>query len=156
TRPHTARLAKVPNTRFYRNIERFDNLELNEEILIYRFDAQLFFANSDFFVDKLYEYEKLKKERLKLLVIDGESINNIDSTAIHALEEIVQDFKSRGINTYFTGIKGPVRDLMERSGFTNKIGEAHFFMSIQDAIDYFESGGNDKSDLKSYSNQFNK
>ena len=120
TRPHTARLAKVPNTHFYRNIERFSDLEINEEILIYRFDAQIFFANTNFFKDKLYEYERLKKENLKLLIIDGESINNIDSTAIHAFEEIVSDFNSRNITVYFTGIKGPVRDKLLKSGFLKK------------------------------------
>lgn len=159
TRPHTARLAKVPNTHFYRNIERFSNLEFNEEILIYRFDAQLFFANTNFFKDKLYEYEQLKKENLKLLIIDGESINNIDSTAIHALEEILSDYKSRNKTVYFTGIKGPVRDKLLKSGFLKKANEDHFFMSIQEAVDYFEAGGNKtetKNNLKFYINQSNK
>jgi len=156
TRPHTARLAKVPNTHFYRNIERFSDLEINEETLIYRFDAQLFFANTNFFKDKLYEYERLKKKNLKLLIIDGESINNIDSTAIHAFEEIVSDFKSRSISVYFTGIKGPVRDKLLKSGFITKAKEDHFFMSIQEAVDYFETKSIAKNNLKQYINQTNK
>ena len=158
TRPHTARLAKVPNTHFYRNIERFEDLEAREDVLIYRFDAQLFFANTTFFKDKLYEYEALKDNKLRLLIIDGESINNIDSTAIHALEEIVDDFKERGVDVCFTGIKGPVRDVMMRSGFTKKIHPDHFFMSIQEAIDhYFDDPGDADSDqeLSDYVNQAN-
>lgn len=155
TRPHTARLAKVPNTHFYRNIQRFKDLEVNEELLIYRFDAQLFFANTNFFKDKLYEYERLKKDQLKLLIIDGESINNIDSTAIHMLEEVVLDFKSRGIKVYFTGIKGPVRDVMFKSGFMRKINSNNFFMSIQEAVDYYEEQSN-TTYLKDYTNQANK
>jgi len=153
TRPHTARLAKVPNTHFYRNIRRFQNLDINEEILIYRFDAQLFFANTNFFVDKLYEYERLKKKVLKLVIIDGESINNIDSTAIHALEEVVSDFNSRNILVYFTGIKGPVRDIMFRSGFMEKVNEDYFFMSIHDAVNQFEAGND--NNLREYINQTN-
>ncbi|MCK0109972.1 solute carrier family 26 protein [Flavobacteriaceae bacterium S0825] len=159
TRPHTARLAKVPNTHFYRNMERFSDLEINEEILIYRFDAQLFFANTNFFKDKLYEYERLKKENLKLLIIDGESINNIDSTAIHAFEEIVSDFKSRNITVYFTGIKGPVRDKLLKSGFMEKAKPDHFFMSIQEAVDYFETDKKKEiveNNFKQYINQTNK
>ncbi|MBT8259031.1 MAG: solute carrier family 26 protein [Bacteroidia bacterium] len=158
TRPHTARLAKVPDTHFYRNIERFDDLEVKEEVLIYRFDAQLFFANITFFKDKLYEYEALKNDKLKLLIIDGESINNIDSTAIHALEEIVDDFKERGVEVCFTGIKGPVRDVMMRSGFTRKVHPDHFFMSIQEAIDHYfdepEEPDND-TEFSDYINQAN-
>jgi len=159
TRPHTARLAKVPNTHFYRNIERFSDLQINKEVLIYRFDSQLFFANTNFFKDKLYEYERLKKENLKLLIIDGESINNIDSTAIHAFEEIVSDFKSRNITVYFTGIKGPVRDKLLKSGFMEKANPDHFFMSIQEAVDYFEADtkkGIVKNNFKQYINQTNK
>lgn len=159
TRPHTARLAKVPNTHFYRNMERFSDLDINEELMIYRFDAQLFFANSSFFKDKLYEYERLKEDKLKLLIIDGESINNIDSTAIHMLEEVVLDFKSRNIKVYFTGIKGPVRDLMFKSGFMKKINSNNFFMSIQEAVDYYETKGknilDDKNSLNKYVSQVN-
>ena len=155
TRPHTARLAKVPNTHFYRNINRFSNLEINDELLIYRFDAQLFFANTDFFKEKLYEFEKLKKGKLKVLIIDGESINNIDSTAIHALEEIVEDFNSRDVTVFFTGIKGPVRDLLKKSGFTKFLTDDHFFMSIQEAVDYYESNGEEVNQFKEYVNQSN-
>jgi len=140
TKPHTARLARVPNTHFYRNIKRFDNLEIIEELLIYRFDAQLFFANVNYFKDQLYDYERIKKDNLSLLIIDGESINNIDSTAIQALEEIIIDFNSRDVEVLFTGIKGPVRDKMIKSGFVEKANEDHFFMSIQEAVDWYNTG----------------
>ncbi len=150
TNPHTAQLAKVPNSHFYRNVKRFDNLEEKEEILIYRFDAQLFFANVNYFKDKLYDYESRKKDHLKLLIIDGESINNIDSTAIHALEEIIADFNSRAIEVCFTGIKGPVRDKMIKSGFIKKAKEDHFFMSIQDAVDGYKAIRNKDPKEKKY------
>ncbi len=152
TKPHTARLARVPNTHFYRNIKRFDNLEIIEELLIYRFDAQLFFANVNYFKDKLYEYERIKKDNLSLLIIDGESINNIDSTAIQALEEIIIDFNSRDIEVLFTGIKGPVRDKMIKSGFMEKAQEDHFFMSIQEAVDWYHTG-HQKDNYKKYLKQ---
>ena len=150
TNPHTAQLAKVPNSHFYRNIKRFDNLEQKEEILIYRFDAQLFFANVNYFKDKLYDYESRKNNNLNLLIIDGESINNIDSTAIHALGEIVDDFNSRGIEVCFTGIKGPVRDKMIKSGFINKVKDDHFFMSIQEAVDCYDALCNKELKEKKY------
>ncbi|MBT8252955.1 MAG: STAS domain-containing protein, partial [Bacteroidia bacterium] len=158
TRPHSARLARVPNTHFYRNIERFDDLEIIDEILIYRFDAQLFFANTSFFKERLYEYEKAKRGDLKLLIIDGESINNIDSSAIHTLDEIVDDFHSRKVKVFFTGIKGPVRDVMMRSGFTEKVRPDHFFMSIQEAIDFYKKQSNVRitnGQLDEYINQVN-
>jgi len=138
TYPHTAVLAKVPGSHFYRNVERFKDLEVNENLLIYRFDAQLFFANINHFKDKLYEYETEKHGHLKLLIIDGESINNIDSTSVNTLDEIVHDFNARGVEVCFTGVKGPVRDKLAQSGFTDRVGCDHFFMSIQEAVDCFD------------------
>lgn len=159
TNPHTAELAKVPDSHFYRNVKRFENLEVKDDVLIYRFDAQLFFANINYFKDELYDYEKEKGDKLRLLILDGESINNIDSTSIHALEEIVLDFNSRDIDVYFTGIKGPVRDKMLNSGFIKKAKQENFFMSIQEAVDYYES--HEKSHIKDkdyqkYTHQTNK
>ncbi len=159
TNPHTAELAKVPDSHFYRNVKRFENLEVKDDVLIYRFDAQLFFANINYFKDELYDYEKGKGDKLRLLILDGESINNIDSTSIHALEEIVLDFNSRDIDVYFTGIKGPVRDKMLSSGFIKKAKQENFFMSIQKAVDFYES--HEKSYIKDknyqkYTHQTNK
>lgn len=139
TYPHTAVLAKIPNTHYYRNIERFKDLEQKDTILIYRFDAQLFFANINHFKDKLYEYENSKGNKLQLLIIDGESINNIDSTSINALDEIISDHRSRNIKVFFTGVKGPVRDKMVSSGFMERVGTSHFFMSIHEAVECFET-----------------
>lgn len=159
TRPHTAELAKIPNTHFYRNVKRFNNLEIKDDVLIYRFDSQLFFANTEFFKDRLYDFERQKGNSLKALIIDGESINNIDSTAIHAFEEIVDDFNSREIDVLFTGIKGPVRDKLKTSGFIKKVHEDHFFLSIQEAMDYYESNSSNitpKSNFKEYVEQVNK
>jgi SulP family sulfate permease len=159
TKPHIAVLGKVPNTHFYRNIERFNDIEIDDDILILRFDAQLYFANVNYFKDKLYENVNKKGDVLKLLIIDGESINNIDSTAIYALHDILEDMEKRGIDVYFSGIKGPVMDNMIRSGFMRKADENHFFMSIQEAVDNFENthktdGKNIK--FKKYLHQTNK
>lgn len=152
-KPHIAILGRVPNTHFYRNRKRFKNVIIDERILIVRFDAQLHFANTTFFKDKLQEFAKYKGEKLKLLVIDGESIDNLDSSAVFALNEIIDYFKSREIDIVFTGLKGPVRDTLTKSELINKIGLDHCFMSIQEAIDCFEERCNKKLTEKKY-NEF--
>ncbi|NNK82021.1 MAG: sodium-independent anion transporter, partial [Flavobacteriaceae bacterium] len=98
----------------------------------------------------LYDYDRQKGEQLNVLIIDGESINNIDSTAIHAFKEIVLDFNSREIEVYFTGIKGPVRDKFNSSGFIKVAKEGHFFLSIQEAIDFYEAKQKNKANTKIY------
>jgi len=155
TKPHIAILGKVPGTNFYRNRKRFKEVEIHEEILIVRFDAQLHFANTSYFKDKLKEFSIYKGENLKFLIIDGESLNSLDSSAIYALNEIHRYFNNKNVQIAFTGLKGPVRDIVGRSGLVQKVGEDHFFMSIQEAVDYFQSGFKNKIKYTQYINQTN-
>ncbi len=140
TKPHIAVLGKVPNTHFYRNRKRFKDVEIDEEVLIIRFDDQLHFANTTHFKDKLYEYSDYKGDKLKFLIIDGESINSLDSSAIYALIEVLDYFSRKKVTIAFTGLKGPVRDKMIKSGFMAKANEDLFFMSIQEAVDWYTTG----------------
>ncbi len=159
TKPHIAILGQVPGTHFYRNRKRFKDVLIDDDILIVRFDAQLHFANQQYFKDKLQEFAQYKGDKLKLLVIDGESLNNLDSSAIYALNEIIDYFKNKGVKIVFTGLKGPVRDTLKKSGLIKKIGEDHCFMSIQEAIDCYKkacmSDPNDKK-FKEYITQTSK
>lgn len=140
TKPHIAVLGNVKNTHFYRNIKRFKNLVVDDSLLIVRFDAQLHFANTTYFKDKLKELSLAKGPNLRLVIIDSESLNNVDSSAVYAINEILRYFQHKNIEIVFTGVKGPVRDKMELSGFTDKLGDNHFFMSIQEAVDCYHSG----------------
>jgi len=143
TKPHVAVLANVPGTHFYRNIERFDTLIPIDDLLIYRFDSQIYFANAAYFKDKLEELVLEKKDDLRLIIIDGESINSIDSSGIHMLDEEIQKYKELHIDIAFTGIKGPVRDALEKGGIMKKISYEKCFMSIQEAVDAFEENKKD-------------
>ncbi|WP_372744744.1 SulP family inorganic anion transporter [Lutibacter sp.] len=139
TKPHIAILGKIPNTHFYRNIKRFEGLlEVNPSILIVRFDAQLFFANVQYFKDKLEEYVEKKGAGLKLIIIDGESINTIDSSGIYMMNDVISKYNTKQIEIALTGMKGPVRDILEKSGVMKKISYQNCFMSIQEAVDAYE------------------
>lgn len=139
TKPHIAILGRIPNTHFYRNIKRFEGLlEVNPSILIVRFDAQLFFANVQYFKDQLEEYVEEKGEGLKLIIIDGESINTIDSSGIYMMNDVISKYHNKQIEIVLTGMKGPVRDILEKSGVMKKISYQNCFMSIQEAVDAYE------------------
>jgi len=138
SRPHLAVLGKVPNTtHFYRNKERFKDLETHNEFLIIRFDSQLYFANTNYFKEKLDELVLKKGKELKLIIIDAEVISNIDSSGIAAINDLLRKYNGRGIKIYFTSIKGPVRDAFTKSSLVDKIGSENCFMSIQEAVDYY-------------------
>jgi SulP family sulfate permease len=140
TKPHVAVLANIHGTHFYRNIERFgEDVALKEDILIVRFDAQLYFANTTFFKDTLEELSVKKGNKLKLIIIDCESMNNLDSSGVHALLETIDLYKAKSIKISFSGVKGPIRDVMEKGGVISKMGFDNFYMSIQEAVDAYES-----------------
>ncbi|WP_372768040.1 SulP family inorganic anion transporter [Lutibacter sp.] len=150
-KPHIAILGRIPDTHFYRNIKRFEGLLItSEDILIVRFDAQLFFANVQYFKDKLEDSVKEKGGKLKLLIIDGESINSIDSSGVYMLSDVIAKYKSMNIDIAFTGMKGPVRDVLEKSGIMKKISYQNCFLSIQEAVDAFEEGEKNKAAGKKY------
>ena len=141
TKPHMAVLGQVPGTRFFRNIKRFSNLIVDPKILVVRFDAQLYFANTNYFKEKLKQFVFEKGPDLKYLIIDGESLNALDSSAIYALEEIHDYFSQKDIILVFTGLKGPVRDALVKSQLMKKIRYDHCFMSIQEAVECCKTDG---------------
>jgi SulP family sulfate permease len=134
--PHFAELGRVPGTQAFRNIKRFQELDVEEGVLIFRFDAPLFFANIARFRDILFRYKSWRKEKLRAIVVDMESINAIDTTALRTLSDIMDEIKAENILLLFTEVKGPVRDKLQRSGLTQKLGADHFFITINDAVEY--------------------
>jgi SulP family sulfate permease len=152
--PHHAELGKVPGTHFYRNISRFSKLEDRPDTLIMRFDAQLYFANIDHFRNALNKYIDKKKEHLKHIILNFDSVNNVDSSALHILNEIFKNASKAGWKLSFSGVKGPVRDKMLKDGFLTKVGEDNFYMSVQEAVDEFD-GVNNNDLMDSYIMQSN-
>jgi len=142
SKPHVAILGKVPGTKMYRNIKRFDDLEVLEHILIIRFDAQLHFANSTYFKDTLISESVNKGAMLKLVIINGKSLNSLDSSGIYVLKEVIDYFKEKKVKLYFCGLNGPVRDTLYKSEIISEIGQEKCFLKTQDAIDAYEENKN--------------
>ncbi|MHB0754448.1 SulP family inorganic anion transporter [Polaribacter sp. M15] len=140
SRPYITELGKVPDSNFYRNKNRFEEVIIEDDILVFRFDAQLFYANASYFRDNLDEMASKKGKALKLIVLDAESINRVDSTGLEMLKERIKFYKKRGVTFYFAGVKGPVRDDLFRSGILQIIDIHHFFMRANQAVKYYKTG----------------
>lgn len=139
TNPHVAVLGKLPNTKDYRNINRFDEIETRDDILILRHDAQLYFANTTNFIDTVKTKVEEKGSGLRLIIFHCGSISNIDATALQALRELIEELNANETGVYFSGLIGPVRDLLTKTEFIKEVGEDHFFVDVQSAIDYYEN-----------------
>lgn len=156
SKPHIAILGRIPNTGFFRNINRFDDVEVNNEVLIIRFDSHLYFANTNYFREQLDKLSKEKGKELKLIIIDGECINGLDSTGAAMWNDRIDYYAKQGIKIYFTNVKGPVRDAMTKAGIIDKIGIENCFMSNEGALTYFETGSREsQANLSSYIQQSN-
>ena len=134
--PHHAELGKVAGTHSFRNVRRFKDLQKIDGVLIFRFDAPLFFANINRFKEVLMFYKNQRKDPIHTIIIDMESINTIDSSAIEIFSDLIGDFSKENIALLLSEVKGPVRDKLYKSGLTQKIGEQNFFVTNEDAFNY--------------------
>lgn len=137
-KPHMAVLGRVPDTHHYRSISRFSNAIKNDDILIIRFDAQLYFANAAFFEQGILDLIDQEKG-LKLLILDMSNIHDIDSTGVHALEELLLRLQQRDIELKVANPIGPLRDALDRHGIGKKIGVENCYLSIADAVHDYET-----------------
>lgn len=137
SKPHISILGQLPNSTSYRNINRFEKAIRHNEILIVRFDAQLYFGNATYFRESLESLVAKESQELKLLILDASSIHDIDSSGIKLLLELMAFLQQRDVQFYLSGAIGPVRDILKKNGLIEKIGAKNHFMYIHDAVDAF-------------------
>lgn len=140
SKPHFAILGKIRNTVYYRNVERFrDDVEVRDDLLIVRFDSQLYFGNRNYFKKQLLKYIEQKGDGLRCIILNAEAINYIDSSATSMLVKLIHDIQLRDIQFFISGAIGPARDVIFNSAIIELLPKEHFFVRIQDAVDYFEN-----------------
>lgn len=120
--PHSAELGLLPDG-LYRNIERYPHAERIPGVAILRIDVSLNFANVAFLKRRLRELERDHPEGLQTIVLDGSGINDIDGSAEAALADLVDEYESRGILIHLASMKGPVRDVLQRSGLWDRLAD---------------------------------
>ncbi|WP_290876171.1 SulP family inorganic anion transporter [Gracilimonas sp.] len=140
TKPHSTELGRLGETKNFRNVKRYKEAKTEEEILIYRFDSQLYFANVEYFRDTIDSLIAEKGDKLNLVILDASAMNNIDSTGVHALQELIKDLKDRDIELYFAGAIGPVRDKLKVSGITEGLSISNFYFDVADAMEAYKKG----------------
>ena len=137
--PHMAVLGKLKDTRIYRNVERFEQAEEREDVLIVRVDAQMFFANASYIHDYINEKADSRKG-LKLIILSMEAVSQIDSSAMHMIKDLISEYKNQKVAIYMVSSNGPVRDKLKANGVIDCLGEYHFFNFVDEAMDFYSSG----------------
>lgn len=135
SRPAVAELGLIPNTRVYKNLIRNEKAQRIKGVLILRVDASFSFINADFFRDFILEKSDDQHDYTRYVVIDGSSINMVDTTAIDSLKSIIKTLQSWDMELYITGLKGPVRDVIKKSGLKEFLGPDHYCENTHEAIE---------------------
>lgn len=152
--PHMAVLGRTKNENIYRNISRFEEVELIPETLIVRLDARLYFANVSYFKDFVWK-ELAKYPDTKNFILDAKAINGLDSSGVHLLVDLVEDLEHRGIGFYLTNVKGIVRDVLFKSNLIDKIGEENIYANTNEAVEVIFNRKKPSAKLKKYAIQSN-
>jgi SulP family sulfate permease len=147
--PQVVELGYLEKDGVFRNLQRFPDARLYPGVLLLRIDSSLYFANLEF-VRKFIEGKVAQRTDIRWVIFDFSSVNDIDAPAIDALEEIIALHAGRGIRFLFSGMKGPLRDLVARAGWGKKYGEGFQHPSLQQALRSIRkadsgTGGNPKS-----------
>ena len=116
SKPHHAFLGRIGKTNYFKNINRFpDEVVQRNDLIILRFDAQLFFGNIQYFKELVSKAIEEKENTVKGFIINMRAVNYIDSTASEQLYELILSLQQKGIRVMVVGAIGPARDLLIKS-----------------------------------------
>lgn len=135
SRPHAATLGRVPNERTYSDMERHPENETLPGLLIFRLDAQLFFANAGFAVDRLNQLLSAMQPPPRVVIWNLESTTDLDVTAAESLIQLVQDLRDGGRDLVFARVGSAVLDVFRRSGLLDLLGEDHLYLTVDGAVE---------------------
>ena len=140
-RPRVAELSRHPDGSL-RDAYAY-GLKTCEQICVLRFEGSLYFANISFFEDKVMQ-AMAEKPELRYFIVDGVSINNVDSTGAEMLEAVTERLYEAGVQVLFSRVKQQAMRILKRGGFIERVGEERFFRNNELALDaIYETLGSD-------------
>ena len=132
--PYDAVLGRIVGRKGYHDTERHPDARQVPGLLIYRFDAPLFFANADVFRTRLLRAVRGAPPPVHRVVVAAEPMTDVDSTAADLLAELLDQLEAMGVQLAFAELKGPVKDRLVRYGLFGRIGAARFYSTIGQAV----------------------
>jgi high affinity sulfate transporter 1 len=140
-RPHYAVLGRVDGLRGYHDLQRYPQARRIPGLVLFRWDAPLFFANAEQFQERLLEAVAESPVPIRRVVVAAEPVTSVDVTSADMLRELTRTLGERGIALHFAEMKDPVRDKLRRFELTDLIGDACFHPTVGSAVDsYVEVG----------------
>jgi high affinity sulfate transporter 1 len=139
-RPHFAVLGRAEGLKGYHDITRYPDARQIAGLVLFRWDAPLFFANAELFKERVLDLAAAAAAPVRWFVVAAEPITSVDVTAADALSELEKTLSEAGVKLCFAELKDPVKDKLKRFGLFEQIGEKFFFPTIGSAVsNYLES-----------------
>jgi MFS superfamily sulfate permease-like transporter len=140
--PYDAVLGRVEGMKGYHDVTRHPEGLQVPGLILYRWDAPLFFANAARFGERALRQVRRAGPECRWIVVSAEPITDVDATAANELRELLDDLDARGVRFAFAELKGPVWDQLVAYGIADRIGERYRFPTLGTAVKaYVEETG---------------
>jgi high affinity sulfate transporter 1 len=136
-RPYSAVLGRADGVKGYHDIKRYPEAHLIPGLVLFRWDAPLFFANAELFSDRALDAVAASPTPVRWLVVAAEPVTSVDVTSADMLAELDDTLHAAGIELCFAEMKDPVKDKLKRFGLFARLGETAFFPTIGAAVDSY-------------------
>jgi high affinity sulfate transporter 1 len=136
-RPHYAVLGRVGGVRGYHDIKRYPDARRVPGLVLFRWDAPLFFANAELFHQRVLEAIAQSPTPVQQIIVTAEPVTSIDVTSADMLAELEHALTESGIELRFAEMKDPVKDKLRRFELFERFGAANFYPTIGSAVDAY-------------------
>ena len=133
-RPHSAVLGRAHGVKGYHDITRYPEARRIPGLVLFRWDAPLFFANAEFFKERVLDAVAKSPTPVRWLVVAAEPVTSVDVSAGDTVAELDEALHAQGIEFCFAELKDPVKDKLKRFGLFSQLGEQYFFPTIGAAV----------------------
>ncbi|MDN7645299.1 SulP family inorganic anion transporter [Burkholderia cenocepacia] len=132
--PYDAVLGRLTGVRGYHDIARHPGAAQTSGLVLFRWDAPLFYANVEIFCEHLRAAIARSTKPVTRIVVAAEPVTDIDVSAADRLVALHAELAERGIAMNFAEMKGPVKDRLRAYGLFDVFGAASFFPTVTDAV----------------------
>jgi MFS superfamily sulfate permease-like transporter len=141
-RPYDAVLGRVDGLKGYHDVTRYPHAKRIPGLVLFRWDAPLFFANAEEFADRVRQAIAASPTPVRWVIVAAEPVTDLDTTAADALWELEEELAAEGVDLRFAEVKDPVKDRLKRYGLFDRFGDDHFFPTVGEGVDtYVETTG---------------
>lgn len=134
-RPHFAVLGRVNGIRGFHDIKRYPDARLVPGLVLFRWDAPLFFANAELFRERVLRAVAASPTPVRRLIVAAEPVTSVDVTSADMFAELGQTLREAGIELHLAEVKDPVKDKLKRFGLFESFGPAVFHPTVGAAVD---------------------